>query len=82
MRGCVVSELELLRREVANLVANLSPYIGQEEMQARYSVTGQTLLAMERRREIPARVSGRWVRSEVLAWETARNMHGNQSNPA
>ncbi|MBP9061505.1 MAG: hypothetical protein KBF98_14465 [Rhodoferax sp.] len=54
-----MSELELLRREVANLVANLSPYIGQEEMQARYQVTGQTLLSMERRGEIPARARGR-----------------------
>ena len=70
-----MSELELLRREVANLVANLSPYIGQEEMQARYNVTGQTLLAMERRKEIPARVKGRWLRSEVLQWESARLLH-------
>ena len=77
-----MSELELLRREVANLVANLSPYIGQEEMQARYDVTGQTLLAMERRKEIPTRTKGRWVRTEVIAWETARNMHGKPSKPA
>lgn len=75
-----MSELELLRREVANLVAHLSPYIGQEEMQARYDVTGQTLLAMERRGEIPTRTKGRWVRSEVLAWETARNLHGKRQN--
>lgn len=66
-----MSEIELLRREVASLVANLSPYIGQEEMQARYGVTGQTLLAMERRGEIPVRVRGRWIRSEVLRWESA-----------
>ena len=70
-----MSELELLRKEVANLVANLSPYIGQEEMQARYDVTGQTLLAMERRKEIPTRVKGRWLRSEVLAWESAKIPH-------
>ncbi len=76
-----MSELELLRREVANLVANLSPYIGQEEMQARYHVTGQTLLAMERRAEIPTRNKGRWLRTEVLAWETARNLHGKRGNP-
>lgn len=69
--GKEVSEIELLRREVASLVANLSPYIGQEEMQARYGVTGQTLLAMERRGEIPGRVRGRWIRSEVLKWELA-----------
>jgi hypothetical protein len=70
-----MSELELLRREVATLVANLSPFIGQEEMQARYNVTGQTLLAMERRKEIPTRVKGRWLRTEVLAWESAQKPH-------
>ena len=66
-----MSELELLRREVASLVANLSPFIGLEEMQSRYNVTGQTLRAMERRKEIPTRVKGRWLRTEVLAWEAA-----------
>lgn len=76
-----MSELELLRREVANLVANLSPFIGQEEMQARYDVTGQTLLAMERRGEIPTRTKGRWLRTEVLEWEAARNLHGKRGNP-
>ena len=80
--GSSMSELELLRREVANLVANLSPYIGQEEMQARYQVTGQTLLAMERRGEIPVRARGRWIRSEVLAMECAQNMHGKCRKPA
>ena len=70
-----MSELELLRREVASLIANLSPYIGQEEMQARYQVTGQTLLAMERRGEIPARSRGRWLRCEVLAMECAKIPH-------
>lgn len=77
-----MSEIELLRREIATLVANLSPYIGQEEMQARYSVTGQTLLAMERRGEIPTRARGRWLRTEVLAWESVRNTSGKQSKPA
>lgn len=67
-----MSEIELLRREFAALVASLSPYIGQEEMQARYQVTGQTLLAMERRNEIPTRARGRWIRTEVLAWECAK----------
>jgi predicted DNA-binding transcriptional regulator AlpA len=67
-----MSEIELLRREVAALVSNLSPFIGQEEMQARYGVTSKTLLAMERRKEIPTRVRGRWLRSEVLDWEAAR----------
>ena len=67
-----MSEIELLRREVQSLVASLSPYIGQEEMQARYNVTGQTLLAMERRKEIPTRVRGRWLRTEVIEWEAGK----------
>jgi hypothetical protein len=62
-------ELKMLRREVVNLVSQLSPYIGMEEMQARYNVCGKTLLAMERRGEIPQRHRGRWLRSEVLARE-------------
>jgi hypothetical protein len=66
-----MSEIEALRREVAKLVASLSPWIGMEEMQARYGVIGKTLLAMERRREIPQRVSGRWSRCEVMGWENA-----------
>jgi hypothetical protein len=65
-----MSELEQLRREFSRLVASLSPWIGQEEMQSRYNVTGKTLLAMERRREIPTRVNGRWSRTEVVAWES------------
>ena len=69
MTDAALTELQSLRREFAALVANLSPYIGQEEMQQRYGVTGQTLLAMERRKEIPTRCRGRWVRSEVVQWE-------------
>ena len=61
--------IEKLTSEVKALISALSPYIGQEEMQARYGVTGQTLLAMERRGEIPTRVKGRWSRAEVLANE-------------
>ncbi len=67
-----MSELELLRKEVSRLVAALSPWIGQEEMQARYDVTGKTLLAMERRGEIPTRVKGRWLRSEVIQMESSQ----------
>jgi hypothetical protein len=62
-------ELRQLRETVNTLVANLTPFIEQAEMQARYGVTGQTLLNMERRKEIPQRVRGRWVRTEVVAWE-------------
>ena len=67
-----MTELELLRKEVSALIASLSPWIGQEEMQARYCVTSQTLLAMERRREIPTRANGRWLRAEVLQWEMGK----------
>lgn len=69
MTDAALIELQHLRREVAAMAACLSPYIGQEEMQARYGVTGQTLLAMERRKEIPQRVRGRWLRTEVISWE-------------
>lgn len=64
-----MTEIELLRREVYALVASLCPFIGQDEMQARYKVTSKTLLAMERRKEIPTRVRGRWLRTEVMEWE-------------
>jgi hypothetical protein len=64
-----MSEVELLKREVSALIAALSPYIGQDEMQSRYGVTGQTLLNMERRGDIPTRSRGRWSRADVLAWE-------------
>lgn len=64
-----MSEIELLRKEIARMAQAVAPWIGQEEMQSRYSVTGKTLLAMERRREIPPRVNGRWRRSEVMEWE-------------
>ena len=78
MTDAALNELQSLRREVAALLANLSPYIGREEMEARYGVGSATLLAMERRKEIPLRHRGRWIRTEVLQWESARNMHGNR----
>ena len=78
MTDAALTELQSLRREFAALVANLSPYIGRDEMQSRYGVGTATLLAMERRKEIPLRHLGRWVRTEVLQWESARNMHGNR----
>lgn len=65
-----MTEIELLRREIARMAQAVAPWIGQEEMQARYNVTGKTLLAMERRREIPTRVNGRWSRVEVMEWES------------
>lgn len=72
MTDTATLEIRNLRKEVAALIASLSPFIGQEEMQTRYGVTGQTLLAMERRKEIPTRVRGRWSRREVLEWESAK----------
>jgi hypothetical protein len=64
-----LNELRQLRQQVAALLSNLSPFIGQDEMQVRYNCTGKTLLAMERRGDIPERVKGKWVRVEVVEWE-------------
>ena len=47
----------------------IGPWIGMPEMQARYDVTGRTLLEMEKRGDIPTRVRGRWLREEVMACE-------------
>lgn len=66
-----IAEIRELRQELKTIAVLLSPWIGQEEMQARYQVTGKTLLAMERRGQIPRRVNGRWVRAEVVSWEGA-----------
>ena len=65
-----MTDLDRLAREVARMAALVSPWIGQPEMQARYDVGPKTLLAMERRREIPTRVNGRWKRVEVMEWES------------
>lgn len=70
MSEAALNEIRSLRETVATLIACLSPYIEQHEMQSRYGVTGQTLLNMERRKEIPQRVRGRWLRSEVMEWES------------
>jgi hypothetical protein len=60
----------LLLRELQALVATMSPWISTPEMMARYDCTAQTLGKMERRCEIPWRVSGRWNRAEVIEWES------------
>lgn len=62
----------LLLRELKALASNLSPWITTPEMMARYDCTAQTLGKMERRGEIPWRVSGRWNRAEVIEWESNR----------
>jgi hypothetical protein len=69
----ILVELQQLRLQVNVLSANLSPFIGMDEMQSRHGVGGKTLLAMERRGEIPVRVRGKWVRTEVLEWERNHN---------
>lgn len=65
-----MSELELLRREVASLVANLSPWVTTHEMCARYDCTPKTLNNMERDGRIPFRKAGKWSRIELLNWES------------
>lgn len=61
-----------LLQEVARLVDLQSPWITNEEMCQRYSVTPKTLTAMEKRGDIPTRARGRWLRSELLQWEAAK----------
>lgn len=65
----IEENLHALRQEVTALINAVSPYIGQDEMQARYGVCSKTLTAMERRGEIPFRVRGRWKRTDVMAYE-------------
>jgi len=59
----------MLAREVGRLTELLSPWVSLDEMCKRYEVTSKTLLAMERRGQIPYRVNGRWNRSELQQWE-------------
>ncbi|NVO08218.1 MAG: hypothetical protein HXX19_20790 [Rhodoferax sp.] len=68
----LLSVVNLLVAEVARLSAALSPWVGSDEMLARYGVTIKTLAAMEKRGEIPYRVRGRWLRSELLEWEITK----------
>lgn len=64
-----IIELRQLRAQVAALMDCLSPFVGTDEMCRRYDCTPQTLLAMEKRGEIPFRARGRWLRSELLEWQ-------------
>ena len=66
-----LTELRELRRDVSTLMRALSPWIGMDEMMARYDVCGATLRAMERRHEIPPRINGRWLRATVIELESA-----------
>ena len=62
-------DIHLLVREIKALSAKVSPFIGMEEMTARYGVCTKTILAMERRGEIPKRVNGRRKRADVMDYE-------------
>lgn len=66
-----LAELKQIRQELAYIARALSPWIEMAEMCQRYGVCSKTLLAMERRGDIPARVRGRWNRAEVMQVETA-----------
>ena len=70
--SALLAAVNILAAEVARLSSALSPWVGSDEMLARYGVTIKTLGAMERRGEIPYRVRGRWLRSELLEWEIAK----------
>jgi predicted DNA-binding transcriptional regulator AlpA len=52
----------------------ISPWLTMDDMMARYHVkTTHTILAMERRGEIPKRAkTGLWLRSEVNDWTTSK----------
>jgi hypothetical protein len=65
------AELKHLRQELAFIARAISPWIEMAEMCQRYGVCSKTMLAMERRGDIPARVRGRWKREEVMQAEAA-----------
>jgi hypothetical protein len=72
------STVLLLARKVSRLTELMSPWIGMDEMCKRYDVTAKTLTAktltaMERRGEIPYRITSRWNRSELQQWEQQRS---------
>lgn len=75
MSAELLQEIQHLRKEIANIAAVHSPWIGMDEMQSRYGCTGKTLLAMERRKEIPERINGRWSRADVVEWELNHRKH-------
>ncbi len=58
--------------ELARIAAAVSPWVSVDEMCARYQVCSKTLLAMERRGEIPRRTNGRWYRPTLIEFERAR----------
>lgn len=58
--------------ELQRIAAAVSPWVSADEMCARYQVCSKTLLAMERRGQIPRRVNGRWYRPTLIEFERAR----------
>lgn len=58
-----------LAKEVSRLSELLSPWVSLDEMCQRYGVTSKTLVAMEKRGEIPWRTHGRWNRAALQQWE-------------
>lgn len=70
MTDTATLEIRNLRREVAALIASLSPFVGTDEMCKRYDCTSKTLHNMERDGRIPFRKSGKWNRVELLKWES------------
>ena len=64
-----MKDIERLRKEVAGLVAALSPWIMTPEMCSRYDCCPKTLNRMERSGDIPWRIKGRWKRADVMDWE-------------
>jgi len=67
-----MSELALIRQDLAAVAAAMAPWVTAEEMMRRYDVKSySTLAAMETRGEIPKRVHGRWSRIALMQWEDA-----------
>ena len=70
MSESAMIELQIMRREFAALLANLSPWISTDEMCARYDCTPKTLNNMERDGRIPFRKRGKWNRVDLVNWES------------
>jgi len=68
-----MSDLALIRQDLAAVAAAITPWVSAEEMMRRYDVKQyRTLAAMEARGEIPRRVNGRWSRIALMQWEDAQ----------
>lgn len=70
MSESAMIELQIMRREFAALLANLSPWVSTDEMCARYDCTPKTLNNMERDGRIPFRKRGKWNRVDLVNWES------------